>query len=332
MPCGSRRFAILLVVAALSPLCGNSQPVVPSFQPRLHATTPADYRAHLESLRELVRACRADASACAPDKVGEDDKVEAGSDTFQVRWQWLRDVLDDARDPNHADRSSVLDQASKRLGEDLAQTSAPAFAAPAFAPARTTADAILARAEFRTVSKESWFDRKIAEFWQWVDGLFSGAANLGRRAPWLGLALEWGFVSLTIVAVLVWFQRTMQRQRLAIALNATSLSTDWQRESTDWAELARAQAERSDWREAVHCLYWASIVVLEGRRLWRRNHARTPREYVVLLEPGSAQQASLRSLTRIFERIWYGLRPAAHDDYLQALTLFEQLKTAERGA
>ena len=66
--------------------------------------------------------------------------------------------------------------------------------------------------------------------------------------------------------------------------------------------------------------------MLESKRLWRRDFARTPREYVVLLERNSSQQATLRRLTAIFERIWYGLRDAGHDDYKQALALFEDIR------
>jgi hypothetical protein len=77
----------------------------------------------------------------------------------------------------------------------------------------------------------------------------------------------------------------------------------------------------------VHCLYWAAIVMLEGRRLWRANRARTPREYLPLLEAGSVRQRALGGLTRIFERIWYGLRPASRQDFERAQALLEELKT-----
>jgi hypothetical protein len=33
-------------------------------------------------------------------------------------------------------------------------------------------------------------------------------------------------------------------------------------------------------------------------------------------------------LTQTFERIWYGLRPAAESDYESALVLFEELRRA----
>jgi hypothetical protein len=46
---------------------------------------------------------------------------------------------------------------------------------------------------------------------------------------------------------------------------------------------------------------------------------------VRLLKPGSAQQQRLRSLTQIFERVWYGLRAADEAEYAEARTLYERL-------
>jgi hypothetical protein len=120
----------------------------------------------------------------------------------------------------------------------------------------------------------------------------------------------------------------MQRQRLAVRIESSAASEIWQKDSDNWAELARAEAAKQDWRSAVHCIYWATIVMMEGKKLWRQNRARTPREYLMLLEPGSGIQGTLRSLTQLFERIWYGLRPAAESDYASALALFEELRRA----
>jgi hypothetical protein len=101
--------------------------------------------------------------------------------------------------------------------------------------------------------------------------------------------------------------------------------TAWDREATDWAKQAEEFAADAEWREAVHCLYWAAIVSLEARRAWRHNPTRTPREYLRLLKPGSAQQRGLRGLTRIFERVWYGLREGRAEEYAEARALYEAL-------
>jgi hypothetical protein len=69
-------------------------------------------------------------------------------------------------------------------------------------------------------------------------------------------------------------------------------------------------------------------VLLESRRAWRHNPTRTPREYVRLLKPGSAQQQGLRKLTQIFERVWYGLRDADESEYAEARALYERVASS----
>jgi hypothetical protein len=197
-----------------------------------------------------------------------------------------------------------------------------------FQRARKKTDEVLSRPEFQTVSEESFIQREIARFWQWVSEMFGGVSRFGQRSPWLVPLMEWSSITLAAVGLLVWGLRTIQRQRLVVRIESKASFEMWQKESDDWTELARSEAARQDWRAAVHCLYWATIVMMEGRKLWRQNRARTPREYLLLLEPGSRMQQTLRKLTQLFERIWYGLRPAGESDYASALVLFEELRGA----
>ncbi len=293
----------------------------------LRSVTAAEYKGHVESLKALVAACGKNPAECDAKKVGDDERVEGGG--FQARWSWLRDALSSAHDPASPDRTKLLQQAAARLDEDDTLANASnAQSTDAFQRARRQADDVLSRPEFRTVEEQSYLERQIARFWQWMDNVFSGVSRFGKRSPWLVPLMEWGAMTLAAAGLLTWFLRTMQRQRLAVRIESSASAQVWQKESDNWAELARAEAAKQNWRAAVHCLYWATIVMLEGRRLWRQNRARTPREYVLLLEPGSGMQQSLRRLTQIFERIWYGLRPAAESDYASALRLFDELRSA----
>jgi hypothetical protein len=179
-----------------------------------------------------------------------------------------------------------------------------------FQRARKKTDEVLLRPEFQTVSEEPFIQREIARFWQWVSEMFGGVSRFGQRSPWLVPLMEWSSITLAGAGLLAWVLRTIQRQRLAVRIESNASLQLWQKES------------------AVHCLYWATIVMMEGRKLWRQNRARTPREYLLLLEPGSRMQQTLRRLTQLFERIWYGLRPAGESDYASALVLFEELRGA----
>ncbi len=97
----------------------------------------------------------------------------------------------------------------------------------------------------------------------------------------------------------------------------------------DWARLAEERAAAQDWREAIHCLYWAAIVALESRQAWRPNPTRTPREYLRLLRPGSEAQRLLRALTGLFERVWYGHGEIGEAEYRAAQASFAALSAAD---
>ena len=217
-------------------------------QPPTRESTANEYRAHVESLRGLVRACRDNANACNPAAVGDDEKVVSPGETFQVRRQWLRKLLDDAHNPELADRNALLDQASARLDQELAAGGGGGERQPALAEARRDANAILARPEFHIVSGQSWLDRKVAQFWDWVDRFFSAAAGIGHRAPWLGPVLEWSFVGLVVLFLLIWAARTLQRERLAISLSSMIPASRWQKEADNRSEERRVGKEcRSRW-------------------------------------------------------------------------------------
>jgi len=293
----------------------------------VRAVTAAEYREHIAGLKMLVQTCQKNPAECDTKKVGDDERVEGGG--FQTRWSWLRETLSDAHNATQPGREKLLQEAAARLDEDaaLAEEAVPQ-AADAFQRVRKKTDEVLSRPEFRTVSEQSYIEREIAKFWQWVDEVFGGVSRFGKRSPWVVPLMEWSSITLAAAGLLAWVLRTMRRQRLAVRIESSVSAEVWQKESDNWAELARVEAARQDWRGAVHCLYWATIVMMEGRKVWRQNRARTPREYVLLLEPGSRGQQTLRRLTQLFERIWYGLRPAAESDYASAMVLFEELRSA----
>jgi hypothetical protein len=305
-------------------------PVVPALARR--QSTVAEYTAHLEDLRTLVQRCQANASACDPAQVGSDVQVSlrslgsgANVNQFEGRYDWLRNTLKQARDPSAKNRDRDLAAAANRL-EDALQDVTGQRPASSFAEARRHADVILGHPEFVTVDEQSVWERLIARFFLWLDSLFTDVASFGQRSPWIGPLLEWGLILLALAGLALWAMRTFQRQRLAVQLESSRQLEAWEEASHNWRTLAEEQAAQHKWREAVHCLYWASIVMLEGRRYWTPNRSRTPREYLRLLEARSPRWTLLGQQTRGFERIWYGLNPAAQRDYQNALELHEQLR------
>lgn len=303
----------------------------------LHQSTLSGYTAHLESLRGLLDDCRDSVSACDPAKVGGDEQVNlrglnsgANVDSFEAHYDWLRETLQQAHDPGMKNRDQALASAISCIEEALQDakiTAPPATVSAEFAHARSSANAILDRSEFATVSRQSIWDRVIAHIYLWLDNLFGNVAKFGKRSPWIGPVLEWGLIILAFTGLALWAVRVLQRQRLKVKIEATRQLEPWEEASRNWRAHAAQQAALQNWREAVHCLYWASIVLLEGRRFWTPNRARTPREYLRLLEAESPRWYLLRQQTRDFERIWYGFYLAQSDDYETALQIHEQLRT-----
>ncbi len=197
-----------------------------------------------------------------------------------------------------------------------------------FTRARAAAERILATAEFQQPEPTLW-DRIKQVIFAFITRLFMGIDRVTSESPWVGRALEWLLFGAAAVGLLVWVLRTLQRQRLRVDLGREpAKAAEWARKRDDWRQLAEESADKGAWREAIHAVYWASIAELEGRRLWRQNPARTPREYVRLLRPGTAEQRELRGLTATLERSWYGQREGTREEFAEAKQRFDNLAGA----
>ena len=246
---------------------------------------------------------------------------------FEARYDWLRKTLRQAQDPKAKNRGADLAAAEVRLEEALQDAGGNSSSA-GFSAARHHADAILAQPEFVTVEEQSIWDKLIAGFFLWLDSLFGSVAKFGKRSPWIGPLLEWGLVSLAFAGLAFWAIRVFQRQRLAVQLESGRQIEAWEEASRNWRNLAEERAAQHEWRDAIHCFYWATIVMLEGRRYWMPQSLAHTARVCCVLESGSPRWKLLREQTRGFERIWYGLNPAAQRDYQSALDLHEQLRAA----
>jgi hypothetical protein len=286
----------------------------------------ADLRTDVTRLRGVVAGCAA-TKACDAAAVGDDLRIgdpEHGG--YEVHWVWLRDALDESKTVDGAARTRLMADSTAALDRMQAELDAGASGSGEFGRARSAATAVLSQPEFQRHDETTWWDRLSRRFFGWLYRLMDQLEDTGAHAPWIGPLLEWIFFASAVVGLLIFLLRTLNRQRLRVAMEGAPIqSTAWDREATDWARLAEQHAGNGEWREAVHCLYWAAIVSLESRRAWRHNPTRTPREYLRLLKPGSTQQRGLRGLTRIFERVWYGLRDARLEEYDEARGLYETL-------
>lgn len=313
------RLVLLAVVAGGSSLGVPAALAFETQQTELsQIAAPADYRAALRQASGLAESCEAAAPACDATQVDRDLRVQP--DGYTVHFGWLRTALNEARTAKPAQRASSMAAVAARLQREQRDLDATA---PADAHAQAEAHRILATHEFQSVEvAPSWWQQLQARFWRWLDRLLENAAAAGARRPWIGLVTEWTLLAAALAGLLAYVLKALRRERGTTATAWRPGHAEGTAAEQDWAAVAERAAAAGQWREAIHAMYWAAIgsMAVEGR--WRRvaaeKAARTPREYLGLLEPGSAQRGNLGSLTALLERAWYARRPAAESEYVKA--------------
>jgi hypothetical protein len=189
--------------------------------------------------------------------------------------------------------------------------------------AHTQLDKILGGREFGSPQGPSQLDILKARIARWISDLLYKILrrlHLGAKA---GNALAWIIVGIAFLALGYWVWKTLSSstRKRDIAEVAAAESND----PREWARDALAAADHGDYREAVHCAYWAAVVHLETLGVLKRDRARTPRESLRLLDPHPTEQNLLREFTRRFELIWYGYRPASANDWSEARSHLEKM-------
>jgi len=327
----------------------------------------SEYQTRLQSLDQLVAACQSAMTPanCQSSRVGPDVQVALPSGSRQIRFSWLRSLLDQAAGDQAVKEREAKERAAKppspkpdpkppalatetpdyipptiaqrmidarkRLAEDeqliQSASSTPEHSAAASSTAqRTTLATILAAKEYQTaVAGRSLKQRILEKIGKWINKVIASLVQAGAKSKWIGITAEIGFVLLVCIA-LAWFLIRLEKQsRFAPASLGPGAGAASARDWQLWLQDAREAASHAAWRDAIHLLYWASISRLESSGLWPADRARTPREYLALLARENPQHPGLAVLTRSFERTWYGARPASEADFQQAEQLASQL-------
>jgi hypothetical protein len=213
------------------------------------------------------------------------------------------------------------------MAQAVIASAGPLAAAPDHALERETMRQVLAGRDFCGLDTTAQRDSIREMLLEWLRKIFSGLDNLHVHAEWIGPVITWGFILVVCVGLAWGLLQIERRWRLRLvpesdgpAADAAS-ARDWQL----WLSDARRAAAAGAWREAIHYVYWAAISRLESKRLWPADRARTPREYLALVDTEDPRRAGLATLTGSFERTWYGGRAAGERDYLQAEKLADGL-------
>ena len=231
--------------------------------------------------------------------------------------------------------SQLLQAAEARLTEEIAQAESAAAGPPAATPdyaqehnqVRATMKQVLAGRDFRNLEAPTARDSFLEKLGEWLNLFLERLGNLHASSVWAGRVMVWGFILAACVGLAWGLLQLERRWRIRLVPESdgpgsgAASARDWQL----WLNDARRAAAAGEWREAIHCVYWAAISRLESRRLWPADRARTPREYLALVAEENPRRAGLATLTGSFERSWYGGRAAGENEYLQAEKLADGL-------
>jgi hypothetical protein len=250
--------------------------------------------------------------------------VQTEQSRIVVSTDWLASKLLQA-EHDSANSKALLRQLQRRLvamrdaAADLEEASKTANEESA----RTHLDKILHRREFASANGPSQAELLGARITRWIEEQIVRLLTLLHVGRTAGNIVTWSIVALAFAVLCYWAWRNLFRapRKVAPALQSADPAVDLRQ----WTNEALAAAARGDYREAVHCAYWATIVHLETLGVLKRDYARTPRESLRVLEPHPRERQLLGDFTRHFELIWYGYRPASSEDWANTRTHLEKM-------
>jgi hypothetical protein len=249
--------------------------------------------------------------------------VNDGGRTYRVPTKEITDAL--AQIEHDPKKTAVATQLKARL--HAMRQHAAALALPSSGPNAGEADIkltkILERGEFQAAAGPSDWDLLKARINRWIFEHIIRLLRLLHIREKTGNMIAWGVISVAVVLLFyVVFLRLLKSAK-GVSFRAEVEAASSQ--ARQWVQEAAAAADRGDYREAIHCAYWASVARLEDTRLLPTDRSRTPRESLRLLEQHPKEQGILQAITRNFELIWYGYRPASATEWAGAKELMEKM-------
>jgi Domain of unknown function (DUF4129) len=300
----------LLLAALLSTLwfpCGAPTPA--GEQAISAASGEIDLESYKRVLTQIAEASK------TPSQIPE--QLRSLPDTWSVRdgervySVSTKEISEALRDIERHLNKSLAAQLRARLEAMRRQAEALAVPSPGTNTAQTKEklEKIFERGEFREATGPSVWDLMRARINRWILEHLIKLFRMLHMSQKTGNAIGWGVLFLAVVGLFYVTYRWLTRMTRAADFRAEAqpMASDARR----WVQEALAAADRSDFREAVHCAYWASVSQLEDLRILPRDRARTPRESLCLLEQHPQEQKILDAITRSFELIWYGYRPVS---------------------
>ena len=251
--------------------------------------------------------------------------VQAGEQHYTVSTDWLTDALAVMGSSTNTSNPLRL-RTEKRLAalREAAKEFEDAAGAQDLRQSRAQLDRVMSAREFRGAHGPSWFEVLRNRIYAWVWRQIEKILDRIGIPRSIGNIIAWTLISLAALLLALWAVRFFIRgaARTEMRLEGASRpGRDWR----DWLRDARAASERGDYRAAIHAAYWVAVARLEETDLLPEDRSRTPRESLRLIRRESAAYGPLAQLTRRFELVWYGYRPATETDWSEAMQQLERL-------
>ena len=256
--------------------------------------------------------------------------VEENGDAIEVDNSSLHKTLEDLKSLSVEEQTKKINEVKETLQALERRISERISATPSGEgkdQAKNRLQSILARPEYATGPRGSnALIRLIQDFIRWLLSFLPkprGGISPGRL-DWVVFIVEVVVTGLA-AAVLVYvgaallrrFGRTRRpkarKQKEARIVLGERLEPE--ATSTDLLSQAEALVRQGDIRGAIRKTYIALLVELGDRKLVSLAQHKTNRDYLNSVRSLPPLHSTMRGLTDIFERHWYGLEPATPDDW-----------------
>ncbi len=168
---------------------------------------------------------------------------------------------------------------------------------------------------------------------EWIGWLLKRLFRFAIGGGETGRVLVWVIVAVLLVWVVWMLLPVVLRWLGALPSPRTSGASPARMEvlpeSADLFEQAGLALRDGHHAEAIRLALLALIARLEKRGMLRYDTSRTNREYQRELTPSAEIAAGFGRLARIYDRVWYGGRPAGREDAEQAIGLCHTMIAGE---
>jgi hypothetical protein len=188
---------------------------------------------------------------------------------------------------------------------------------------------ILAERQFSHRQTADWRREVLRRVSQWLADVWQHTFGRHIGSQTIASLLMWTLSIAAVIVLIAWIMRTAVRRRRDAPAEIGSIEAA----PGAWRDLAReadALLTAGRVREATRVAYRAAVHRLAEEGALRVDDTRTPRENLRQLPRAHRRRTALASLTKVFERVWYGLRPASQADGAEVHALLMELECLPR--